>query len=62
MISLVWQGTQPSISKQASRVSLPPISSPVGGQKSIMSMEKYPVTIHEPSAVRTARQVTTARP
>ena len=56
---LLWfrQGTQPSISKQASRVSLPRISSPVGGQKSIMSMEKYPVTIHEPSAVRTARQV-----
>ncbi|CAH3196062.1 unnamed protein product [Porites evermanni] len=50
------QGTQPSISKQASRVSLPRIISPVGGQKSIMSMEKYPVTIHEPSAVRTARQ------
>lgn len=50
------QSTQSSISKQASRVSLPQIGSLVAGQKSIISMEKYPVTIHEPTAIRTARQ------
>lgn len=48
------QGTQSLVSKQGSHVSLPRISSPVARQKSILSMEKYPVVIHEPKAVRTA--------
>ena len=49
--------TQPLVSKQASRVILPHIGSPAAGLKSTMSMEKYPVIIHEPTAIRTARRV-----
>jgi hypothetical protein len=51
------QVTQPLVSKEASHVSLPHIGSPAVGQKSTMSMEKYPVIIHEPTAIRTARRV-----
>lgn len=49
------QSTQPLITKQASHISLPQISSPVARQKSMMSLEKYPVVIHEPTVIRTAR-------
>ncbi|XP_020627883.1 uncharacterized protein LOC110065126 isoform X2 [Orbicella faveolata] len=50
------QATQPLVSKRASHVSLPHIGSPATGLKSTMSMEKYPVIIHEPTAIRTARR------
>ncbi|KAJ7376449.1 HEAT repeat containing 9 [Desmophyllum pertusum] len=50
------QVIQPSTSKQASHISLPHIGSPVAGQKSTFSIEKYPVVIHEPTAIRTARR------
>ncbi|XP_078346975.1 uncharacterized protein LOC144632253 isoform X2 [Oculina patagonica] len=49
------QVAQPLVSKQASHISLPHIASPAVGQKSTFSMEKYPVIIHEPTAIRTAR-------
>ena len=51
------QVTQPLVSKQASPVTLPHIGSSAGRVKSTMSMEKYPVIIHEPTAIRTARHV-----
>lgn len=51
------QVIQPSASKQASHITLPHIGSPVAGQKSMFSIEKYPVVIHEPTAIRTARRV-----
>lgn len=44
------------VSKHASHISLPHIGSPIARQKSTFSTEKYPVIIHEPSAVRTARR------
>lgn len=50
------QSSEPLISKQVSHVSLPQIRSPVARQKSFISMEKYPVTIHKPTATRTTRQ------
>ena len=51
------QATQPLVLKRASHVSLPHIGSPTAGLKTAMSMEKYPVIIHEPTAIRTARRV-----
>ena len=56
------QVTQPLVSKQAGHVSLPHIGSPAGRIKSTMSMEKYPVIIHEPTAIRTARRVSVLPP
>ena len=56
------QATQPLVSKRASHVSLPHIGSPATGLKSTMSMEKYPVIIHEPTAIRTARRVSVLPP
>jgi len=54
---LFCQSSEPLISKQVSHVSLPQIRSPVARQKSFFSVEKYPVTIHKPTATRTTRQV-----
>lgn len=50
------QVAPPPVSKHASHISLPHIGSPIARQKSTFSTEKYPVIIHEPSAVRTARR------
>lgn len=52
------QVTQPLVSKQVSPVTLPHIGSPADRLKSTMSVEKYPVIIHEPTAIRTARRNT----
>lgn len=50
------QQVSPSpVTKHASHISLPHIGSPIARQKSTISTEKYPVIIHEPSAIRTAR-------
>ena len=52
LVIFFQQVTQPLVSKQASHLSLPHIGSPT-----TISMEKHPVTIHEPTAIRTARRV-----
>ena len=54
---LFQQVAQPLVSKQASHLSLPHIGSPTAGPKSTISMEKHPVTINKPTAIRTARRV-----
>ena len=56
-INFSQQVAPPPVSKHASHISLPHIGSPIARQKSTFSTEKYPVIIHEPSAVRTARRV-----